>query len=46
MFPQRHCGLLQPAGTYTYCQAVQAYGARNLFREPRKTFRLTVSTTF
>ena len=24
----------------------QAFGARNLFREPRKTFRLTVSTTF
>jgi outer membrane protein insertion porin family len=34
------------AGTYTYCQAMQGYGARNLFREPRKTFRLTVSTTF
>jgi outer membrane protein insertion porin family len=34
------------AGQYTYCQAVQGYGARNLFREPRKTFRLTVSTTF
>ncbi len=34
------------AGDYTYQQAIQAYGAQNLFREPRKTFRLTVSTTF
>jgi outer membrane protein insertion porin family len=34
------------AGDYTYQQVIQAYGARNLFREPRKTFRLTVSTTF
>ncbi|HZB88104.1 MAG TPA: BamA/TamA family outer membrane protein, partial [Terracidiphilus sp.] len=34
------------AGDYTYAQAIQAYGAQNLFREPRKTLRLTVSTTF
>jgi outer membrane protein insertion porin family len=34
------------AGDYTYAQALQGYGAQNLFREPRKTFRLTVSTTF
>jgi outer membrane protein insertion porin family len=34
------------AGDYTYQESVAAYGARNLFREPRKTFRLTVSTTF
>ncbi len=34
------------AGDYTYAESMQAYGARNLFREPRKTFRLTVSTTF
>jgi outer membrane protein insertion porin family len=34
------------AGDYTYEQTLQAFGARNLFREPRKTFRLTVSTTF
>lgn len=34
------------AGDYTYAQALQSFGARNLFREPRKTFRLTVSTTF
>ncbi|MDE3185990.1 MAG: BamA/TamA family outer membrane protein, partial [Acidobacteriota bacterium] len=34
------------AGDYTYDQSIQAYGAQNLFREPRKTFRLTVSTTF
>jgi outer membrane protein insertion porin family len=34
------------AGDYTYAEAIQAFGAQNLFREPRKTFRLTVSTTF
>jgi outer membrane protein insertion porin family len=34
------------AGDYTYDEVLSAYGARNLFREPRKTFRLTVSTTF
>jgi outer membrane protein insertion porin family len=34
------------AGDYTYSQAIQSFGAQNLFREPRKTFRLTVSTTF
>ncbi len=34
------------AGDFTYGQAIQGYGAQNLFREPRKTFRLTVSTTF
>jgi len=34
------------AGDYTWAEALQAYGAQNLFREPRKTFRLTVSTTF
>jgi outer membrane protein insertion porin family len=40
MFPQGG------AGDYTYGEAIQAYGARDSFREPRKTFRLTVSTTF
>ncbi|HWE87750.1 MAG TPA: outer membrane protein assembly factor BamA [Terracidiphilus sp.] len=34
------------AGDYTYQESLQGYGALNLFREPRKTFRLTVSTTF
>ena len=34
------------AGDYTYQESIEAYGARDLFREPRKTFRLTVSTTF
>lgn len=34
------------AGDYTYQQTIQAYGAQNYFREPRKTFRLSVSTTF
>jgi outer membrane protein insertion porin family len=34
------------AGDYTYQEAIGAYGSQNIFREPRKTFRLTVSTTF
>jgi outer membrane protein insertion porin family len=34
------------AGDYSYAQAQQAYGAQLQLREPRKTFRLTVSTTF
>jgi outer membrane protein insertion porin family len=40
MFPEGN------AGDYTYQQAIQGYGAVNWFHEPRKTFRLTVSTTF
>ncbi len=34
------------AGQYSYAQALQFYGANYVLREPRKTFRLTVSTTF
>jgi len=34
------------AGDYTYAESMAAYGSRYQFREPRKTFRLTVSTTF
>ncbi len=34
------------AGDYTYQEAIEGYGARDEFREPRKTFRFTVSTTF
>ncbi len=34
------------AGEYSYQQAVQFYGANYFLREPRKTFRITVSTTF
>ncbi len=34
------------AGQYSYQQALQFYGADYTLREPRKTFRLTVSTTF
>jgi outer membrane protein insertion porin family len=34
------------AGDYTFQEVTAGYGAQNLFREPRKTFRLTVSTTF
>jgi outer membrane protein insertion porin family len=39
-FPQSDAGL------YSFQQAVQYYGADYLLREPRKTFRLTVGTTF
>jgi outer membrane protein insertion porin family len=34
------------AGDTSYQQALQFYGADYILREPRKTFRLTVSTTF
>lgn len=34
------------AGDYSYAQAQQAYGPAYQLREPRKTFRLAVSTTF
>jgi outer membrane protein insertion porin family len=34
------------AGDYSYAQAEQLYGTRYQLREPSKTFRLTVSTTF
>jgi len=34
------------AGDYSFAQAQQAYGSQLQLREPRKTFRLTVSTTF
>jgi outer membrane protein insertion porin family len=34
------------AGDYTYQEVLEGYGAQYLFREPRKTFRFTVSTTF
>ena len=34
------------AAAYSYQQAVQLYGADYVLREPRKTFRFTVATTF
>jgi outer membrane protein insertion porin family len=34
------------AAAYTYQQALQFYGADYILREPRKTFRFTVSTSF
>jgi outer membrane protein insertion porin family len=34
------------AGQFSYAQALQLYGASYQLREPRKTLRLTVSTTF
>jgi len=33
-------------GDYNYAQAISNYGSDWLLREPRKTFRFTVSTTF
>jgi outer membrane protein insertion porin family len=40
MFP------LGAAGDYTFQVAKNAYGPPYLLREPRKTFRFTVATTF
>ena len=37
---------LTGAGAYTKAQALQLYGADYQLREPRKTFRFTVATTF
>jgi outer membrane protein insertion porin family len=34
------------AGDYTYQRAVNTYGSQFRLREPRKTFRFTVATTF
>jgi outer membrane protein insertion porin family len=34
------------AGLFSYQEAIQFYGAAYQLREPRKTFRLTVGTTF
>jgi outer membrane protein insertion porin family len=34
------------AGDYSYAQSQQLYGSLYDLREPDKTFRLTVSTTF
>ena len=39
-------GQFKGAGDFTYLEAVQLYGANYILREPRKTLRLTVSTTF
>jgi outer membrane protein insertion porin family len=38
--------VLTPAGAYTYAQAKAVYSPKFLLREPRKTFRFTVATTF
>ena len=37
---------LTGAGAFTKAQALQDYGANYLLREPRKTFRFSVATTF
>jgi outer membrane protein insertion porin family len=34
------------AAAFSYQEAVQLYGADYVLREPRKTFRFTVATTF
>jgi outer membrane protein insertion porin family len=44
MFPSN--GQSLGAGNYTYGLAKQAYSSSFLLREPRKTFRFTVATTF
>jgi outer membrane protein insertion porin family len=54
MFPQAQCPAGTPAGTicntaagaYTYHEAVNTYSPSFQLREPRKTFRFTVATTF
>jgi len=54
MFPQAQCPAGTPAGTicntaagaYTYHLAVNTYAPSFQLREPRKTFRFTVATTF
>ena len=54
MFPQAQCpagtspGTIcnTAAGAYTYHQAVNTYSPSFQLREPRKTFRFTVATTF
>jgi outer membrane protein insertion porin family len=38
--------LYKAAGDYTFIQAVNTYGSTFTLREPRKTFRFTVATTF
>ena len=37
---------LTGAGAFSHAQALQLYGADYILREPRKTFRFTVATTF
>jgi outer membrane protein insertion porin family len=54
MFPQAQCPAGTPPGTicntaagaYTYHLAVNTYSPSFQLREPRKTFRFTVATTF
>jgi outer membrane protein insertion porin family len=47
MFPGATAPFLyKAAGDYTYTQAINTYGSNFTLREPRKTFRFTVATTF
>jgi outer membrane protein insertion porin family len=47
MFPGATAPFLdRAAGDYTYTQTINTYGANFALREPRKTFRFTVATTF
>jgi outer membrane protein insertion porin family len=47
MFPGASAPYLyRAAGDYTYIQAINTFGANFTLREPRKTFRFTVATTF
>ena len=52
LFPQKELPIsnninnLTGAGQYTFGEALSLYGQQYLLREPRKTFRFSVSTTF
>jgi len=51
MFPNQNCSTAPNcpnvgAGDYTFKLATQTFSPRYLLREPRKTFRFTVGTTF
>jgi outer membrane protein insertion porin family len=49
MFPHEACGTgtcLTPAGKFTFEQAKGQFAPQFQLREPRKTFRFTVATTF
>jgi len=47
MFPGATAPFLyKAAGDYTFTQALNTYGSTFTLREPRKTFRFTVATTF
>ena len=46
MLPGDVVDVLAIQGDYTYQQAINSFGSNFTLREPRKTFRFTVATTF